>query len=305
MNKKIFCLGGATIDYKLKSISALERSTSNPITTFTTPGGVAHNVALNLAQLTDNIYLQCLVGNDSDGKQLLENAKSKGIDTSFSFILNDQKTSRYYSILDPTGEMYIALIDMEIYDLAPHHLFMTSWEQWEKDTIIFVDTNLPAALLEQVILLCKKKQLTLCIDPVSKAKAKKLPTSLEGIFLLKPDQHEATILANMPITSIADSIKASGILLNKGIQNVVISLGQSGYVVANDSCQKYIPVTTVDSIVDVTGAGDAFMAGILYELQQDRDIVEGCKTGAAAAALTLKSPHTVTDNLFTDLNKKK
>jgi pseudouridine kinase len=260
-------------------------------------GGVAYNVASNLANLTNNVYLQCAVGNDNDGHRLLAQAKTKGINICNSLVLDNKMTSRYYAILDRSGEMHMGLADMEIYNDLPLDIFTGAWSAWEKNSIIFIDTNLPAEILQQAIQLCNKKQLQLCIDPVSVSKAKKLPASLTGVFLIKPDRLEAAILADMPITSLSDCIKAGQILLKRGVEHVVISLGETGYVIVDDSYQIHLPAIHVNPIVDVSGSGDAFIAGILYELAQGANILQACETGAAAAALTLQSLHTVTENM--------
>jgi sugar/nucleoside kinase (ribokinase family)/ubiquinone/menaquinone biosynthesis C-methylase UbiE len=298
-----FCVGGATIDYKLKSITSLEFFTSNPVTSFTALGGVAHNVALNLACLTKNVGLQCVVGNDNDGYRLLSHAQNAGIDTTSSLTLDNKMTSRYYAILDSLGEMQIGLADMEIAE------FTSAWNVWDSESIIFIDTNLPTEILQHAITLSVNKGLCLCIDPVSIPKTKKLPTLLNGVFLIKPDRFEAATLSDMPVTSPSDCIKAGEFLLKKGVQNVVISLGEMGYVIVNETYQKHFPALPVDFIIDVSGAGDAFMAGIIFELSQNNDIVAACQTGAAAAVLALQSSQTVTEamsiaNLIYQKNKE-
>jgi len=293
MVQKIICIGGATIDRKLKTRDALELATSNPASSVTTFGGVAHNVAKNLIQLTQPIYLQCVVGNDSEGRDLLSHLKNAGINTDMSLVRENKTTAHYYAILDHQGELHLAIADMEIYDDVPFDSFTQSWCEWHPDDIIFLDTNLPAPLIEHAITLSKQKQLTLCIDTVSMAKAKKLPAQLEGVFLIKPDRFEAEVLANRSIHSIKDCMEAGKVLLQKGVKNVVITLGQSGYVITNEFGQKHVAAIETKSVVDVSGAGDAFIAGILYELKKGSSIHSACELGARAAFLTLQSERSV------------
>lgn len=300
MNKKIICIGGASIDYTLKTVHTLELSTSNPITSFATLGGVANNVAINLANLTDQVQLQCVIGDDNEGQYVLSNAQKKGITTTNTLILKNKMTSRYYAVLDQKGELHIALADMQIYDHIPLGEFTSSWEHWEKNSIIFADTNLSTEILQYLIPWCEQKQLQLCIDPVSVSKAKKLPLSLAGVFFIKPDRFEAAALTNIPIHSIRDCMKAGDILLKRGAQNVVISLGKSGYVIINETFQKHFPALHIDNILNVSGAGDAFVAGVLFELKRDATLQQACDTGRAAAALAIQSSHTMVDNMSLD-----
>lgn len=297
MYKKIYCIGGAIVDRKIKTYQPIEFSTSNPASSTTTFGGVAHNVAKNLAQLTDNIFLQCVLGDDTAGKALLSSLQNYAINTDASLILNNKTTAHYYAILHPQGELHLALADIDIYNDIPFVEFTQSWETWQSDSIIFIDANLPEALLGHAIQYCHTNKLTLCIDPVSAPKARRLPSSLHGVFLLKPDRFEAEALTNTRITSTQDCIKAGIILLDKGVKNIVISLGQEGYVVVTENDQKHFPAIATRAIVDVSGAGDAFIAGILFELKRGSTILAACELGAAAAALTLQSPHTACENM--------
>ncbi len=297
MEKKIICIGGATIDYKLQTIHSLELYTSNPVTSFVTMGGVAHNVALNLACLTDQVQLQCVVGHDTNGQRLLAHAQQKGIDTRHSLVLDNAMTSHYYNILNTSGEVHIGLADMQIYDQIPLQAFTASWKCWEKENIIFADTNLSPEILRYLITLCEEKQLQLCIDPVSISKAKKLPQSLAGVFLLKPDQFETTALTGIRIHSFRDCIKAGKIILDRGVKNIIISLGKAGYALVNAECQKHFPSLPVEHVVNVSGAGDAFVAGVLFELKHHVTLEDACVTGSAAAALTIQSAHTIAETM--------
>ena len=87
MKKNIICIGGANVDFKLKSQKPLLLNTSNPVFSNNSFGGVARNVAHNLAKITSKIHLQCVVGDDSYGKILLEQLQSLGVNTQHSHIL--------------------------------------------------------------------------------------------------------------------------------------------------------------------------------------------------------------------------
>ena len=118
---RIICVGGATIDYKLKSMAPLKLGSSNPIYSFQSFGGVAHNVASNLAYLTppEGIQLQCVLGDDCEGQNLLNDLTARAINTERSLILKQQNTARYYAVLDAHGELHTALSDMHIFEYIP------------------------------------------------------------------------------------------------------------------------------------------------------------------------------------------
>ena len=299
---RIICVGGATVDYKLKSLAPLELGSSNPIDSFQSFGGVAHNVANNLAYLTipELVHLQCVLGDDFEGQSLLNNLASRAIKTERSLILKQQSTARYYAVLDVYGELHTALSDMRIFDHIPTDLFVKHWSEDFKNNLVLIDTNLPAHLIAHAISLGVTPYL--CIDAVSVSKSAKLPYDLHGVYLLKTDRHEASALANMPINSLAEGVHAAQVLLQRGMKNLLITLGAEGYLLAKPSGTHYVPATPLPRLVDVSGAGDAFIAALLAGLQRQMPLEECCQLGAAAAYFTLQSSKTVAGNFsFSDL----
>jgi pseudouridine kinase len=296
--KQIICIGGATLDYKLKAIDALELASSNPVVSSQSFGGVA----ANLARLVKSVSLQCIVGDDAEGKNLLSDLQSRHINIDNSLILENQRTARYYAVLNPEGELHTALVDMQIYNHIPIDLFIKNWPVVFKNNIVFVDTNLSAEILAHAIEL--KTTEYLCIDAVSIAKCAKLPQNMHGVFLLKTDRYEAQALTNLSLTSITEGISAAKILLQRGMKNVLITLGHDGYILANQHEAKHVKAFPLKNIIDVSGAGDAFVAGSLAGLQNNMTLEEACQLGAAAACYTLQSDKTVADNFsLADLQK--
>ena len=293
MQRKIICIGGANIDFKLKSLAPIVANTSNPINSQSFYGGVARNVAHNLANLTDNIHLQCVVGDDTFGIELLKDMQALGVNTGLSQIVKNQQTSKYHAILKADGELFLGLADMGIYDDLEHSFINSTWQSWGEDSLVFLDTNLPAELIHLVLEKAALLKLKVFIDPVSVEKSKKIPQCLEQVFFIKPDALEASTLTGMVLESIDDCLKAGLILHQRGAKNVVISLGKMGYVVVNELHQLYVRGEQVSAIVDVSGAGDAFIAGVLFGIQQGHDILKACQLGAGLAAKTIQSTDTV------------
>jgi pseudouridine kinase len=293
MNNKIFCIGGAALDRKLQSFAPLVHCSSNPVTANAYFGGVARNVAENLVHWTHGVSLHTVVGEDDDGIQMLSTLKQKGVDITHSIILKNARTANYYAVLDEKGELYLSLADMTIFDQIPMNRFIQGFNVWEPSSILFMDTNLPADIIETVIRIANEKNMYLFVDPVSVVKAKKLPVNLHGIFLLKPNPIEASTMAGMTVETVGDAMDAGQRLCQRGAKNVIITLGKAGYVIVNNDLCEFIGIEAIHDIINVNGAGDAFMAGIIYGMQQNHSIQHACQWGAAAAAFTVSSPDTV------------
>ncbi|HET7815850.1 MAG TPA: PfkB family carbohydrate kinase, partial [Candidatus Baltobacteraceae bacterium] len=108
----VVCIGGASVDRKYSLLSELQPGTSNPVKARRNFGGVARNVAENVARLGVPVSLFSVIGNDENGVALLEDAERSGIDT--NLVLRDSAavTPEYAAIVSPAGELIAGLADM-------------------------------------------------------------------------------------------------------------------------------------------------------------------------------------------------
>ncbi len=108
----IACIGGAHIDRRGILRAPLVLGTSNPGAVFMDLGGVARNVAQNLARLGSHALLCSRVGSDEAGRYVL----AQPIDNSLITVSNTRPTASYTAVLEPTGELVVGLADMNVYD---------------------------------------------------------------------------------------------------------------------------------------------------------------------------------------------
>ena len=76
----IIVIGGANLDIKAKSLAVNHFGTSNPSRISTSPGGVARNIAHNLARLGASVGLITVIGDDHQGEAVLEATKAAGVE---------------------------------------------------------------------------------------------------------------------------------------------------------------------------------------------------------------------------------
>lgn len=288
----IVCIGGANIDRKAHGKQKLSLYSSNPVTITEFSGGVARNVAENLSRLNLKTALITCVGNDKEGDWLLEEAKNLGIDVSHVWRLPDERTGTYTALLDSDGEMLISTADMELYDKMTPSMFEDKWSYITSSRAVFMDTNIPADSIRYVINRCQAEGLPLYIDPVSVAKAQKLPHRLEGVELILPNQDEAEALADMKIEGTKDCEQACQRIRQRGVEKVIITLGSHGAYYAEEEHSGHLP-SIKTNVVDVTGAGDAFTASVIYGLTEGKSFTHAVQLGQCAAALTLQDDKTV------------
>lgn len=288
----ILCVGGANIDRKAKTKEDVRFYSSNPVTIREACGGVARNVAENLRMLDCNVSLLSAVGEDKEGEWLLADAKRKGIDVSSVWQLPAERTGSYTALLNGKGEMVVSMADMHIYERVSPEMLEEKWPHFMAAQAVFLDTNLPSVCIESILMRCSQQHIPVFIDPVSSAKASKLPADLTAVDVLLPNREEAEVLAGMRIESLQDCQQACRRLHDRGVNRVVITRGVEGVYYSAAEGSGHLPSLTVEP-VDVTGAGDAFAAALIYGLLQNESLMTACRLGLAAASLTLQTEHSV------------
>jgi pseudouridine kinase len=295
--KHITCIGGANVDRKAQVFQPILYKTSNPATFTQSCGGVARNVAENLGRLECSASLITCVGEDTEGAWLLDKTKQHQIDISQSFVIPMERTGTYTAIISPTGEMKLALADMEIYEKIKLDMVEKRWSFISSSQMVFLDTNLPSNVLSYIIERCEKEDIPLCVNPVSSPKAKKLPQKLHGVEIAFMNIDEAEVLSGIAIKDKRDYMRASEEIMKKGVNKVIMTLGERGVYVATQSGKSEHMASRRVTPVDVTGAGDSLIAGVLMGLSQGESLSTACRLGMEAASLTLQTKDTVHPHL--------
>ncbi|WP_240675820.1 carbohydrate kinase [Ammoniphilus sp. CFH 90114] len=289
---RITCIGGANVDRKATSFERIQYHTSNPVKMEQSCGGVARNVAENLSRLGCPTSLLSFIGDDQEGQWLLSTTKERGVDITNSYVIQKKRTGTYTAVLDHQGEMVLALADMEIYDDLSLDMITARWPYIASSRMIFADTNMPRELLVHLIHRCSDEAIPLCINPVSAFKAKKLLDNLSGINLLILNRDEAEALTQQKIEDLNLAFSACKKLMQQGVQRIVLTLGQEGICWMDHAESGHIPAEII-RVVDVTGAGDSLVAGVLFGLTEGESLETACRLGMACAHFTLQTHQTV------------
>ena len=110
---------------------------------------------------------------------------------------------------------------------------------------------------------------------------------LSGCYLVTPNEVEAEELTGICVSDLESADKAAKVFKNKGVQNVVITLGSRGVYVNEDGKSEIVPAYKVNAI-DTTGAGDAFNGGLLTALSEGKTISEAARFANALAAISVQ-----------------
>lgn len=294
--KYVCVIGGANIDISGTSHTPLKLKDSNPAYSTVSLGGVSRNIAENLARLGIKVVLITAVGNDAYGKMIQDNAHSLGIDMSHSLVVNNVHTSNYICINDSNGDMFVAVADMDILDALTPQYLATKLDIINNACCVVTDANIPHCL--QFIF--DNVTVPIFFDTVSAKKTQTIKADLHNIFALKPNIYEAEILSGIKITNQTELDKAMQIIAqNIGVKWLCVSNGEKGVTFCTpdgtEHCEAYkVPV------INTTGAGDSFMAGMVYGYVNGKNAHQCVQLGCAASAVTIQSHSTVSSQMSAD-----
>lgn len=276
----IIVIGGTNVDIKAKSARPHIAATSNPGSVSVTPGGVARNISHNLGLLGTRVALLSVIGRDAPGELAIAATMAAGVDLSLT-MRSDVGTGSYIAVLDCNGELVTAVNDMRILENLDPEFVKQHMAALQNAKFIVADCNIRQDLLEWLALHFGDK---LIVDPVSVPKSAKLKTLLEKheVFLATPNRDQLAVL-----------MEGGTDLHECGLHNLVVHLGADGVVVSTQHRTTQIASMMKMRVSDVTGAGDAAVAGLVYGLLNGHDIIKAAQFGQAAASLKLNS-HTST-----------
>ncbi|WP_176085929.1 carbohydrate kinase [Martelella sp. HB161492] len=290
---RVIAIGGAVIDRKYLSSEALIAGTSNPASSLRSFGGVARNVAENLARLGAVTGFISAVGEDEGGHQLIHDLREHHVDVAGVFTLAGATTAEYVAVLEPSGDLAFGIADMAIFDQLTPALLERVWPSIAAARWVFADCNLPAETLARLIERRAQSRFRLAIDAVSTPKVAKLPKDLTGVDLLFMNLDEASACLGRSFPRDGDGMRAAAEALRAaGAAEVVLSCGVLGMAVSMATATVIVPVVPACP-VDMTGAGDAMIAGTLHYYAASDDLVAAARRGALIGCLTTETEKSV------------
>ncbi len=284
----VLALGAANMDIAGSTGNPLTPGDSIPGKVHTAPGGVARNVAENLARLGHDVRLLTAVGADLHGRSLLEDTARAGVDVRSCWVLDDATTSTYMSLHGPDGDMAMAINDMSILERITPERLSAQAERLRHAGAVLVDCNLTEDALAWTF--AHTHDTEVFVDPVSAFKSRRILPWLARVHTLKANRLEAEALWGQPVGDDAAIAQVAQWLHAQGVQQVVLSLGARGAFWSQVSgamgWQAGVPVDTVSA----TGAGDALMAGLIHGHLAGMAMADSVRFATGCAALTLRAP---------------
>lgn len=242
-------------------------------------GGKGANQAIAASRLGGNVYMIGCLGNDAYGQKLHQELINSGV--SVEGIEFDPKT--------PTGTAFIYVSDQGDNNIVvnPGANSQVDKNQIDRYESLFDDADyciiqmeIPIDTVEYVIDLCKKKGIKVMLNP---APAHKLKDEVfRDLYMILPNETELEILCggNGSLEEMAESLH------KKGVENVIVTLGEKGCMLVNNEGIKHFPAPPF-APVDTTAAGDSFVAGITVGLSEGMGLEKAIKFASYVAGVTI------------------
>lgn len=287
--KPVLVIGAAGVDIVGRLRGELQPESSNPAHIRTSFGGVARNVAENLARLGQQVTLLTVVGDDQAGDQLLTEIKETGVDVEHVLRTTLHPTGAYLAVINAAGVRQFALDDMRSTSALSAEYIRQHAYLFGQASAVFIDANLSKETIRAVMTMARRSKLPVCADPTSRALAVKIQPYLPRLWLVAPNRDETAVLCNWPAgpSNRREAIDAAKCLVSQGVDIAIISLAEYGVCYATSETNGHVPAIRT-SIVDPTGAGDALTATVLFALLNDIPIDDAVRLGVTAASLTLR-----------------
>ena len=296
----VVVVGAAAMDTKGHAQEPLQAGTSIAGRVRVSVGGVGRNIAENLARLGVQTTLLSAVGDDEAGRHLLAQARRSGVDVEQVLISPDHATAAYLAMLDNRGDLLFSVADMSIMQaVTPRYLY--DRRRWlRRVSMVAVDANLSPEALASLLRQTGQCGVPVCADPTSTSLAPRLCPHLPELYMITPNALEAEALCEQPVRNRDEAIVAAKKLVALGVEIAIITLADQGLVYATPDESGHIPAIKSE-VIDLTGAGDALTAAVIFGLLNDFSVNEAVQLGVSAAALTLQCRETVCTDLSLEI----
>ncbi len=250
------------------------------------PGGKGSNQAVAARRAGAETMFITKIGKDTFGEMAMKLYADEGINSKYVWEIPDMSTGAASIVVnEETGDNAIIVVPGAADAMVPDDL--DAAEAGIADCAFFMASlEVPIPVMQHGLEVAKRNGVPTILNP---APAAILPDEVYGLSdYFTPNETEAAILAGIPVVTIEDAEEAAKIFLHRGIDTVVITLGEKGAYVRNSVINQHVPAFDMGGkVLETTGAGDAFNGGFAYALAEGMSLIEAVRFGSATAAISV------------------
>jgi len=247
------------------------------------PGGKGANQALAAARAGMATLLVGCVGNDEFGSQLVKGLSRFGVNVSNVIPLEGVTTGTATVVIEKNGDNRIIIVSGANALVSPA-LIDDIWHEISESGMILLQHEIPLETVFYIIEKAEKSGIKVVLNP-----APFYPIELEilcKVDTLIANETEGTALSGIEIKDVESATRAAGILHEKGIETVLITLGKRGSVLVNREHSIFQPAYHVETI-DPAAAGDTFIGAYAAAVMEGKSTEHALLYSTAAAGLAV------------------
>jgi ribokinase len=247
------------------------------------PGGKGANQAVCASRLGCKTTFIGKMGNDEFKEKLSQIMVESEVDITNLFIDEKEHTGTALITVDGNGQNQIIVISGSNMKLSPEDIESKSL-LFNDASVVLTQLEIPIETVLRVAQLAKENDALFILNP---APAVQLPARIFPLIdFITPNESELELISGVRITDDDSVEKAGKTLIEKGVKNVIVTLGERGSVLINSSCKKQFGVDKV-KVVDSTAAGDAFNGALATSLADNHSIEEAIEFASKIASITV------------------
>lgn len=246
-------------------------------------GGKGANQAVTIGRLNGDVSMIGKVGNDQNGKDITKNLKDDGVNVEHIRVQDGISTGIALVAVNKSADNAI-IIAPEANGKLNTNDIERNIKAIEEAEIILLQLEIPLEVVSYVIEKGYEMGKYIILNP---APAMNLSQYIyEKVNLITPNKSELELISGISINEKSDIQKAVNKLLNKGVREIIVTLGENGAMYFSEdkklefSPQKVKPV-------DTTGAGDCFNGAVAFGLANGYSIEDAIKLAIKASAISV------------------
>ena len=246
------------------------------------PGGKGANQAVAMARLGGNVSMIGKVGNDGFGQTLLNALKTDNVNTDYIGI-EEGPTGVALITVDKNAENSIVVAPGANFKVAVEDID-NNIEAINNSDIVVVQLETPLETIKYGLKKAKEAGKYTILNP---APAVVLEDEIiKNVDLLTPNETELEILSGVEINTEDDIKRAAQIMIDKGVKELIVTLGSKGSLYINKERSMFKSAYKVQA-VDTTAAGDSYTGALSVAFANNKDVEEAMDFASKVGALSV------------------
>ncbi|SEI88467.1 ribokinase [Propionispira arboris] len=247
-------------------------------------GGKGANQAVAAATLGADVLMLTKVGADMFGDNTIQNFKKYKVDTTFVEKVSHMSSGVAPIFVDKSSQNSILIIKGANKCLLPADIDKAA-DSLKECSLFVLQLEINLETVYYAIQFANTYQIPVLLNPAPATKDLNIAMACKCDFFV-PNETELAILTGMPVKTEAEIQQAANVLLEQGLKNVIVTMGQRGAMWMTKEQTECIPAYTVNA-VDTTGAGDAFIGCFADHYVKTKDVMESIRKASAFSALSV------------------